>query len=954
MAKLQDGTRIYGTANVDTALNVNTYFTANASQVKIGSPLSSNGSTGTAGQILVSGGANNAYWGSTTPLYNYSAQFNGSSSYLSIPTNTVFDYGSGNFTIEGWIYLTGYSPAYTGSNYAAAIINKDGSGSVARSLTFQLGGTASSWTSINCTIFTNDSTLVNTAGTYNFSLNTWYHVAAVRISGTVTMYVNGVSVGSGSNPGTPQVTSIPLTVGFSNYTGGFSLQYWFPGYISNLRIVKGVGVYTGAFTPPTSPLTTSQSSGTNIAAVSSSQVSLLTCNALTLTDSSPNAHVITNNGPVVASATTYPTSFPQSAVYVPTTALTAIRQQFTGDGSTTQFNISGGYTPNTISVFVNGVLARNGSDVTVTSGSFITFTGITPPNGSLIDVTGTVPTTYSSITPVSYSVGFASASSQYLSIPANAAFQMTGDFTIEFFGYNTSFASNPVILDQYVAGTTGAGNWQIGFTTAGVLTFYYDGNSSFTCGTCSTNTWYHIAATRSGSSIKVFVNGVQTGSVTFAGTVGRSDTTMWIGGQHAGGPTLFPNGYFSNVRFVKGVAVYTGNFTVPQSPLQATQIYGGPTIQAITGTQTSLLTCNAPTIVDGSTNAFTITNNGAATVSTSIVPTFTNIVMNSTSADAYNSSTGNLGIMFNNTTNRQMLNAFGFQFRDDGGIITPTNKTKVSFYNEAANTWTVPTGVTRIFVKMWGAGGGGGSYGGWRQGAQAGGGGFTHAMFNVVPGEIIQIRPGGRGTDRPGATAAYPDGGGASTGGGDNQYCSNGGGSSSIRIPSISATVYALYAGGGGGGAASNSFAVNNGGAGGGLIGQPGGRSGNLTTTQYGLGGTQSAGGAGGTGAYTNGAAGTAGQGGTHPNTNCYGGGGGGGYYGGGSGAYNNTNSMGGGGGGSGYVHPSAIFGATYTGSYRTPANSQDSDLQPDNALQYGHGGDESAQGGPGVVVFYY
>jgi hypothetical protein len=331
--------------------------------------------------------------------------------------------------------------------------------------------------------------------------------------------------------------------------------------------------------------------------------------------------------------------------------------------------------------------------------------------------------------------------------------------------------------------------------------------------------------------------------------------------------------------------------------------------------------------------------------------------MNNTSADAYNSSTGNLGILFNNTTNRQLLNAYGFQFKDDGGIITPTNKTKVSFYNEAANTWTVPAGVTRIFVKMWGAGGGGGSYGSWRQGGLGGGGGFTHALLNVVPGEVIQIRPGGRGWERPAAATAYPDGGGAaSSGGSDNQFSGNGGGSSSIRIPSISSTVYALYAGGGGGGGAGVNFTVSSGGAGGGLTGQPGTRSSYYGTTVQGLGGTQTAGGAGGTGDWSTGGAGTAGQGGTHQSTYMYGAGGGGGYYGGGSGCHQSSAPahMGAGGGGSGFVHSSALFGATYTGSYRVPAMSNDPDIQPTNTLQYAYGAEEACQGGPGVVVFYY
>jgi hypothetical protein len=65
----------------------------------------------------------------------------------------------------------------------------------------------------------------------------------------------------------------------------------------------------------------------------------------------------------------------------------AVRQQFTGDGSTTIFTVTGGYSANNLDVFVNGVKVRNGTDVTVTNGSTFTFT-LAPPNGSLIDVIG--------------------------------------------------------------------------------------------------------------------------------------------------------------------------------------------------------------------------------------------------------------------------------------------------------------------------------------------------------------------------------------------------------------------------------------------------------------------------------------------------------------------------------------------------------------------------------------
>ena len=58
-----------------------------------------------------------------------------------------------------------------------------------------------------------------------------------------------------------------------------------------------------------------------------------------------------------------------------------MRQQYTGDGSTTVFSVTGGYTANSISVFLNGVLLRNGTEVDVTSGSTLTITPA-PANGT--------------------------------------------------------------------------------------------------------------------------------------------------------------------------------------------------------------------------------------------------------------------------------------------------------------------------------------------------------------------------------------------------------------------------------------------------------------------------------------------------------------------------------------------------------------------------------------------
>ena len=64
-----------------------------------------------------------------------------------------------------------------------------------------------------------------------------------------------------------------------------------------------------------------------------------------------------------------------------------VRQQYTGDGTVTTFTVTGGYTANNLNVYLNGVMLRNGTEVTVTSGSTFTITPA-PPSGSLIDAIG--------------------------------------------------------------------------------------------------------------------------------------------------------------------------------------------------------------------------------------------------------------------------------------------------------------------------------------------------------------------------------------------------------------------------------------------------------------------------------------------------------------------------------------------------------------------------------------
>jgi hypothetical protein len=309
------------------------------------------------------------------------------------------------------------------------------------------------------------------------------------------------------------------------------------------------------------------------------------------------------------------------------------------------------------------------------------------------------------------------------------------------------------------------------------------------------------------------------------------------------------------------------------------------------------------------------------------------------------------GIYLNPTSKGVELVANGFNLAFDGVNIVPQGKTKVSFsYSASDQSWTVPAGVSNIYVKLWGSGGGGGHYGGWTFGSHGGGGGHTRGLIPVTPGEVLLIRVPRGGYANPGATNA-PFGGGSSTSGGDNQYTAGGGGYCGLFRGT---TPLLIAGGGGGGGSALSRHDMNNGGAGGGYTGRRG-EAGEQAQAWSGNGGSQTAGGVGGTGSNQTGQAGSYLQGGS-ANGNNYGGGGGGGYYGGGAGSYQ-SNTMAGGGGGSGYVSPAAIMGATYPGTGRYVAGSEDIDYPNSNVSNYssvGYGGVQRQHGGDGHMVIYY
>jgi hypothetical protein len=206
--------------------------------------------------------------GTFTPFSQtgWSGYFGGTSNYLTAPTNAAFAFGTGDFTVECWVFDTGTTAAFAqivgASTYGVSnefIISLNGS---TRKLYAQLGNPAGS----------------NSTG--DITANVWTHVAVVRSGATLTFYINGIASGSSTNSNSVSST-IVVTIGASNNNNSDSR---FVGYISNARVVKGTAVYTANFTPSTTPLT----------AVSGT--SLLTLQSNCFKDNSSNNFAITATG----------------------------------------------------------------------------------------------------------------------------------------------------------------------------------------------------------------------------------------------------------------------------------------------------------------------------------------------------------------------------------------------------------------------------------------------------------------------------------------------------------------------------------------------------------------------------------------------------------------------------------------------------------------------------------
>ena len=164
-----------------------------------------------------------------------SMAFDGSGDYLMTPSIPALAFGSGNFTIEGWVYanswgfinhIIDFRPASTNGAYPQLYIDSAGK--------FAFGNP------------------VNITGTTVISTGVWYYIAVCRSGTSTRMFVNGIQEGATYTDTTIYLVGASRpAIGSNGFTVGQTVWH---GYMDDIRITTGVARYTANFTPPTESL----------------------------------------------------------------------------------------------------------------------------------------------------------------------------------------------------------------------------------------------------------------------------------------------------------------------------------------------------------------------------------------------------------------------------------------------------------------------------------------------------------------------------------------------------------------------------------------------------------------------------------------------------------------------------------------------------------------------------
>lgn len=190
----------------------------------------------------------------------------------------------------------------------------------------------------------------------------------------------------------------------------------------------------------------------------------------------------------------------------------------------------------------------------------------------------------------------------YLQYSDSTDWTLTGDFTVEFWFRANTLSS----YRSYVHWNNGASQLWALYSNGTTFGLYVGGFVLST--TITTATWYHVAIVRSGSTIRMYLDGTEVGSG-YTNASSWNPTDITIGANYAGDESF--NGWIDELRITNGTARYTSAFTPTTTEFSADSLFDKVSLM-VHGNGTN----GSTTIPDSSTTTKTLTAVADAKIST--------------------------------------------------------------------------------------------------------------------------------------------------------------------------------------------------------------------------------------------------------------------------------------------------------------------------------------------------
>lgn len=184
------------------------------------------------------GGSSAAFTGDFTATLGQGA--------ITAPSSSLFDFGSGDFTVEMFIRLGALT---TVSFVSHGLICKRATTAVFAPFNLEATYTGGP-TRLKGQVSTSGSSWITCQSADNLSINTWYHIALCRSGTNLRMFLDGIQADATQTvSGALMINSDAVSIGAASVARDYGMN----GFIDDLRITKGYAYYTSNFTPPTAP-----------------------------------------------------------------------------------------------------------------------------------------------------------------------------------------------------------------------------------------------------------------------------------------------------------------------------------------------------------------------------------------------------------------------------------------------------------------------------------------------------------------------------------------------------------------------------------------------------------------------------------------------------------------------------------------------------------------------------